>query len=84
MTKVSYGLRYEILSNQHRFLFQDYRESVKEIIEYVNTEYKNIYVYIDKSGHGRNLYYMLLFIAKMFAVTMSSTYTKSLVCSPVP
>ena len=59
MTKVSYGLRYEILSNQHRFLFQDYRQSVKEIIEYVNTEYEDIYVYTDKSGHGRNLYYML-------------------------
>ena len=59
MTKVSYGLRYEILSNQHRFLFQDYRQSVKEIIEYVNTEYKDVYVYTDKSGHGRNLYYIL-------------------------
>ena len=59
MTKVSYGLRYEILSNHNRFLFQDYRQSVKEIIEYVNTEYENIYVYTDKSGHGRNLYYIL-------------------------
>ena len=59
MTKVSYGLRYEMLSNQHRFLFQDYRQSVKEIIEYVNTEYEDIYVYTDRSGHGRNLYYML-------------------------
>ena len=59
MTKVSYGLRYEILSNQHRFLFQDYRQSVKEIIEYVNTEYEDVCVYTDKSGHGRNLYYIL-------------------------
>ena len=61
MTKVSYGLRYEILSNQHRFLFQDYRQSVKEIIEYINTEdvTEDVYVYTDKSGYGRNLHHML-------------------------
>ena len=59
LTKISYGLRYEILSNEYRFLFQDYRKSVKGIIEYVNTEDEDIYVYTEKSGRGRNLYYML-------------------------
>ena len=68
ITKVSYGLRYEILSNQHRFLFQDYRESIKAIIDYTNKEYKDIYVYIDKSGLGRNLYYMLLYYDLIYSL----------------
>ena len=68
ITKVTYGLRYEILSNQHRFLFQDYRESIKAIIDYTNKEYEDIYVYIDKSGLGRNLYYMLLYYDLIYSL----------------
>ena len=83
MTKVSYGLRYEILSNQHRFLFQDYRQSVKEIIKYVNTEYKDVYVYIDKSGHGRNLYYMLSYYDLVHSLPFHiNEYSNSIKQSP--
>ena len=66
--KVSYGLRYEILSNQHRFLYQDYRDSIKEIINYVDKGCKDIYVYTDESWQGRNLYYMLLYYDLIYSL----------------
>ena len=81
--KVSYGLRYEILSNQHRFLYQDYRDSIKEIINYVDKGCKDIYVYTDESWQGRNLYYMLLYYDLIHSLPYAiNVYSNNVIKSP--
>ena len=64
-------------------MFQDYRASIEEIIEYVNPEYKDVYVYTDKSGHGRHLYYILSYYDLIHSLPFDvNLYSNSLKPSP--
>ncbi len=58
-TKIGYGIRYEMINQDSRFLFQDYRDSIAKLIRYTNGKFENIFVYSDDSWQGANLYYML-------------------------
>ena len=83
LTKVSYGLRYEILSNQHRFLYQDYRDSINKIINNIDEGCKDIYVYTDESWQGRNLYYMLIYYDFIYSLPFAiNEYSNNVIKSP--
>ena len=57
--KISYGIRYELLSQKSRFNFQDYRQSVKSIIDYAEGRWDEVYVYLGEPWEDTNLLYML-------------------------
>ena len=57
--KISYGIRYELLSQKSRFNFQDYRQSVQSIIDYTEGRWDEVYVYLGEPCEDTNLLYML-------------------------
>ena len=68
ITKISYGLRYEILSERHRFLFQDYRRSVNSIIDYVDGRREEVFVYIGEPWEDINLFYLLKYYDLIYSL----------------
>ena len=68
ITKISYGLRYELLSERHRFLFQDYRQSVNSIIDYVDGRWEDVFVYIGEPWEDINLFYLLKYYDLIYSL----------------
>ena len=68
ITKISYVLRYEILSERHRFLFQDYRRSVNSIIDYVDGRREEVFVYIGEPWEDINLFYLLKYYDLIYSL----------------
>ena len=68
ITKISYGLRYEILSERHRFLFQDYRRSVNSIIDYEDGRREEVFVYIGEHWEDINLFYLLKYYDLIYSL----------------
>ena len=70
LTKLSYGLRYEILSHKHRLLHYDYRhtaETVKNFIKYKGNKDK-LLIYTVGNWEGKNLYYILRYYDLIYSL----------------
>ena len=59
ISKISYGLRYEFISKEHRFLFNDYQETVANIVEFTNIKSGDLLIYTGFKWQGDNLFYIL-------------------------
>jgi len=70
LLKIGNGIRYELNNQEYRFLFQDYRQSVDNIITIADDNIDNIYVYANDSWEGTNLYYMLCYASDIGRIPM--------------
>ena len=59
ISKITYGLRYELNAQGSRFLFNDYRDTVTDIIEYIDPATSDLFIYTGDKWQGENLYYMI-------------------------
>jgi hypothetical protein len=59
ITKLGYGVRYEIINQKNRFLFQDYRDSITNIVSDLDKNCGGIFVHIGNSWEATNLFLML-------------------------
>ena len=59
ISKISYGLRYELNSRGHRFLFNDYQETAANIVEFTNIVLGDLLIYTGFQWQGDNLFYIL-------------------------
>ena len=70
LSKISYGLRYEIIAQKHRFLFNDYRKTVESVRNLMRNEEKNdkLLIYTFGGWEGKNLYYMLKYYDLIYSL----------------
>jgi len=70
LTKISYGLRYEIIAQKHRFLFNDYRKTVESVWNFMRNEGENdrLLIYTFGGWEGKNLYYMLKYYDLIYSL----------------
>ena len=66
--KIGFGIRYEIINQDYRFLFQDYRDSIAKLIYHTEGKWDDVFVYTSESWQGRNLYYMLKYYNMVYSL----------------
>lgn len=66
--KFGYGIRYESIASETRFLFYDYRNSINNIKKALPAQTKVIYILTSGPWQGENLYYMLSYFNSIYSL----------------
>ena len=72
-TKIGDGIRYEMINKHYRFLFQDYRVSITKLISHIDSDCKDVFVYIGQPWEGTNLFYMVNYYDMIYSLPFKVT-----------